>query len=68
MTIGAIILSQYNVSNFLQRFIEDFNFSRKSQKFYNIITIRTVMYNNALPELKMNAQNANGSTVPAVPV
>ena len=26
------------------------------------------MYNNALPELKMNAQNANGSTVPSVPV
>ena len=51
MTIGAIILSQYNVSNFLQRFIEDFNFSRKSQKFYNVITIRTVMYNNAIPEL-----------------
>ena len=33
-----------------------------------MIASRTVMYNNALPELKMNAQNANGSTVPSVPV
>ena len=46
---------------------ENLNFSKKCEQVY-VIASRTVMYNNALPELKMNAQNANGSTVPSVPV
>lgn len=60
----SLIVYMYNVPTFQQRFKEYFNFSKKFESLYDVITSRTVMYNNALPELKINAQSANGCTLP----